>query len=673
MKLKFFVAVGLFLTLVACGPTAVSPETETASRPTAIATAVAQLTETPTQMATAVSTTLPTQTPLPVLTPEPFPAPQIEASMTSPDGKWLETVETGFFDSEEKQIILRITNLEEGSELIAEKSSAVDPFYTVSPHLKFWSSDSQYLYFTHRSFGDGCGLNSDGDGLFRVDVGIGETEELSPHGSWFSFLPDETRIAYLSGNTIFIRDLISGVERKAILDITNEYEEVFLSDLVWSSDGLSIAVQVGINICLDLLNSQHAIILVNVETLSQTIILEDSKLRRIHEWPESNTLIVTLSEGGQSEVVRFKIDTAEFLPLETAVPQPTTFTPRFDRFLPFANPEGGSNSLTGLVRQGDGWQLARVPYPTGLYNEELGYALGTDSVDSDYAVATDRLLAWTFGGGAGPGNLAVGQLFIVNVATEEVEIVADNVVSAGWAPNGLDFAYILATPETYELRWRTAAGEDKLLAVDVPHTLKVSPDGRFVAFTRESWYEVDGTPPGLYVVEIETGIETQISPLDRAGYGGTGLYWKPDGSHVFLFATGNDDRAETPHEEGYAWAATDGSFQHFLPVSAFKAFFVGEPLSNSELVRCVGGPALFAANQIVLPVGECPAFGPANPETAQFAVFALDPQSGEVRLTAVLPTPNTAQLLTWDTPGESVFVLDEGEVTSVEIERVDIE
>ena len=187
-------------------------------------------------------------------------------------------------------------------------------------------------------------------------------------------------------------------------------------------------------------------------------------------------------------------------PPETAVPEPTTFTPRFDRFLPFANPEGGSNSLTGLVRQGDGWQLARVPYPTGLYNEELGYALGTDSVDSDYAVATDRLLAWTFGGGAGPGNLAVGQLFIVNVATEEVEIVADNVVSAGWAPNGLDFAYILATPETYELRWRTAAGEDKLLAVDVPHTLKVSPDGRFVAFTRESWYEVDGTPPGLYVV-----------------------------------------------------------------------------------------------------------------------------------------------------------------------------
>ncbi|MCB9006325.1 MAG: hypothetical protein H6656_02930 [Ardenticatenaceae bacterium] len=359
-------------------------------------------------------------------------------------------------------------------------------------------------------------------------------------------------------------------------------------------------------------------------------------------------------------------------PPETAVPQPATFTPRFDRFLPFSNPEGGSNSLTGLVRQGDGWQLERIPYPPGLYNEELGYALGTDSVDSDYAVATDRLLAWQFAGGAGPGNLAVGQLFIVNVATKDVAIVVDNVVLAGWAPNGLDFAYILATPETYELRWRTASGEDRLLAVDVPHSLRVSPDGRFVAFTRESHYEVDGTAPGLYVVDIETGIETQISPLDRAGYGGTGLYWKPhwtpDSSQVFLFATSDDDRAETPHEEGYAWAAADGSFHHFLPVSSFKNFFSEEPITNSDNVRCVGAPALFAANQIVLPVGECPPMGPANPETAKTAVFTLDPQTGSVALTAVLPIPNTAQLLTWDVPGESVLMLYGGEVTRVEIE-----
>ncbi|MCA9918275.1 MAG: hypothetical protein KC445_10000, partial [Anaerolineales bacterium] len=184
----------------------------------------------------------------------------------------------------------------------------------------------------------------------------------------------------------------------------------------------------------------------------------------------------------------------------------------------------------------------------------------------------------------------------------------------------------------------------------------------------------DGTPPGVYVVEIATGRETQISPLDRAGYGGTGPFYKPhwtsDSSQVFQFAYGNDGRSETPFETGYIWAAADGSFSHLLLLSSFTAFFADEPLDNSELVRCVGGPALVAPNQMVLPVGECQPFGPANPETAQFAVFALDSQSGEVVLTAVLPTPNTAQLLTWDTPGESVLILlAEGEVTSVEIEK----
>lgn len=37
MKLKLIVCVGLFLTLVACTPTAVAPEIDPASRPTVIA------------------------------------------------------------------------------------------------------------------------------------------------------------------------------------------------------------------------------------------------------------------------------------------------------------------------------------------------------------------------------------------------------------------------------------------------------------------------------------------------------------------------------------------------------------------------------------------------------------------------------------------------------------
>ena len=343
--------------------------------------------------------------------------------------------------------------------------------------------------------------------------------------------------------------------------------------------------------------------------------------------------------------------------LPTPSPETAVYTPRFDRFLPFFS----GNDLSGLVWQDEQWQLQSIPL-----------LLGTHPIDSDYAVATHRLLSWQFRGGAGPGQLAVGELSLTNVETLASDVyLPNNVVSAGWAPNGRDFAYIFATDTTYELRWQTAVGENKLLAIDVPHSLRVSPDGRYVAFTRESHYSVDGTPPGLYVVEIETGIETQVSPLDRAGYGGSGPYWKPhwspDSSQLFLFATADNDRAATPHEEGYVWAAADGSFNHFLPISSFKSFFSEEPLANSDLVRCIGSPALFATNKIILPIGECPAFGVANPETARNAVFALDGQTGGVELLNVLSTQSSAALLTWDIPGNSVLLLEEGVVRSVSV------
>ncbi len=361
-------------------------------------------------------------------------------------------------------------------------------------------------------------------------------------------------------------------------------------------------------------------------------------------------------------------------PTSTTTPEPATSASRFDKFLLFAQTEGGSNSLTGLVQGENGWQIVNIPYPSGLFSEEFDFAPAINSVDSDYAPATDQVLAWTHEGGAGPGNIAVGKLFLVNVDTGELEVIfSDNVVAAGWAPNGLDFAYILATDETYELRWRTAAGDDRLLAVDVPHSLRVSPDGRTVAFTRESHYELPNTVPGLYVVEIETGIETQASALDRAGYGGSGLFWKPqwtpDSSQLFLYASQDEDRAPVPHPAGYVWAAVDGSFSHFLPESAFLDFFIDEPLHEPENYRCLDSPPLFAANKMVIGVGECQLFV-GIPETSQPIYFTLNPQTGSVALANELAVPNSAQLLTWDVPGESVLLLHEGEVFSQSITAV---
>jgi hypothetical protein len=287
-----------------------------------------------------------------------------------------------------------------------------------------------------------------------------------------------------------------------------------------------------------------------------------------------------------------------------------------------------------LVRQGYEWQLASIAYPSNVYAN-----------DSDYAPATNWLLSWTFTGGAGPSDLAVGRLTVTDLSTQAKEVVLpDNVVSAGWAPNGLDFAYIMAVPDTYELRWRAATGEDKLLAVDVPHTLRISPDGRSVAFTRESSYGL-AADPGLYVVEIETGTETQVSPL------------------LLLYAVADTDRAAISHEAGYAWAAADGSFAHFLPESAFLAHF-DEPPQEPDAIPCLSKQMLFASGRMVLGVGECHPMAQEGPASGQPAYYALNAKTGDV---ALVDTPSlypSAELLTWDKPGESVLLQEDGRVIS---------
>lgn len=344
-------------------------------------------------------------------------------------------------------------------------------------------------------------------------------------------------------------------------------------------------------------------------------------------------------------------------PTPTPLPTATTMSiPSFDRFPIFAQLDRGTNSLAGLIQGENGWQLATVDYPA---NADLG--------SSDYAPATGRLLIWRFSGGAGPSELAAGDLTLIDLATQTEEVlISANVVAAGWAPNGLDFAYILATPITYELRWRTAAGSDSLLATDVPHSLKVSPDGRQVAFTRESFYAGLTTDPGLYVVDVTTGAETQASPLDRAGYGGSSSFWKPhwsaDSSQLLLYAGADDDRAVVPHEAGFAWGAADGSFSYFLPESTFLDQ-VDASLFDPDATPCLDKPALFATNVIVLGIGECPEL-PGDNYPSQPAHFALNAQTGTPQFVGFLPVADLEQLLSWDVPGESVLVQEGDQIVS---------
>jgi heat shock protein HslJ len=162
----------------------------------------------------------------------------------------------------------------------------------------------------------------------------------------------------------------------------------------------------------------------------------------------------------------------------------------------------------------------------------------------DYSPATDRILYATHfpNQGAGPAQISVTDLWMLPLTSQEGTPIfqTDDIVEALWAPDGEQIAYIRATPESYELRWRTPAGEDRLLASDVAFAFSISPDGSRVAFTRESGYQLAVTP-GLYVVDVTTGEERHIASVDRAGTGGLEdrPVWSPAGDQVILPVIGH--------------------------------------------------------------------------------------------------------------------------------------
>jgi Tol biopolymer transport system component len=155
-----------------------------------------------------------------------------------------------------------------------------------------------------------------------------------------------------------------------------------------------------------------------------------------------------------------------------------------------------------------------------------------------YSPQSNRILmAAEFGDhGAGPGNVAVSDMSILDLGTGEVtQIFPDNVVEAEWGPDGASFAYILATPASYELRWWTEDGEDRLLASDVSFTWSVAPSGQAVAFTRETGYELKAAP-GLFVVTVADAREVMLSDADKGGVGSITdrPVWSPDSQEVIF-------------------------------------------------------------------------------------------------------------------------------------------
>ncbi len=255
--------------------------------------------------------------------------------------------------------------------------------------------------------------------------------------------------------------------------------------------------------------------------------------------------------------------------------------------------------------------------------------------------------------GGGPANLSVGDLFIYDIQTQvDTPVFTDpSIVEAVWSPNGLDFVYLLATDSTYELRFRTSIGEDRLLASDVSPVFDISPDGKLVAFTRETGYEVG--EPGVYVVDVTGGQERQVSDVDRGGEGSISdvPLWSPD-SRYFLLPV---SPSRTPL--GWVLVAADGSLSQPL------SYAPGVPES---FLQANFTPSLWLPDGSGFVGVQEPGMMDA-PYTQETAVASLDLATGQV--TALTPV-NWGALnpVSWETPGSRLWQInDEGSLVLLDL------
>jgi hypothetical protein len=325
--------------------------------------------------------------------------------------------------------------------------------------------------------------------------------------------------------------------------------------------------------------------------------------------------------------------------LPTAIlPSPTSQKARYWVFPPYGS--GGTKAW-----QIDGEQISELTLPDEMNNTY------------DHASVTGKILHSSHfqDKGAGPANLSVGDLWSYAIQSQQDQLIFqdENIVEAIWAPNGEDFAYLKATPDTYELHWRTASGEDKLLAVDVSPTFSVSPDGQSVAFTRETGYKVG--QPGVYLVKIQEGAERKIASVDRGGMGSISdlPLWSPNGDYILLPVSSPD----TPTH--WVLIKTDGSFEapvQFGPdvPEEFRrgdfAFSLWLPDSQRVLINQLQGQV-----------------GPPNAQ--ETGVASLDLTNGQI--TEITPVSfGAASPLMWIDPGKSAWQMtDNGDLAQLDLDN----
>ncbi len=344
------------------------------------------------------------------------------------------------------------------------------------------------------------------------------------------------------------------------------------------------------------------------------------------------------------------------LPISTSAPQPTAsataiFPPPnyFAHILQFIQNDARQTAVSGIIMDQNGPQLAELPIPGGVR-----------VFSGDYAPTSNQILFTDRAHAAGPASLAAGPLRRLIMSSGQTDtLIEDNVVSFAWAADGKAFAYILAVDDTYQLRWHSAVGEDFLLALDAPRAFSIAPSGDKIAFTRESSYNLGGEP-GLYVVDIASRQEQQISAVDRAGLGGSDAawlpIWSPDENSLLLQISA----ADGPQ---WVWIAANGRAEITFPVAALdEAVNAVWQQTNPDTAKVMCADTtmvLLNGRTLITGVASCPQPNGGQMPGRHLALFSIDPETGEVTVKELLSLTKAANLAGWETPGESVFIVGE--------------
>lgn len=330
-------------------------------------------------------------------------------------------------------------------------------------------------------------------------------------------------------------------------------------------------------------------------------------------------------------------------PAETVLPPTAVPEPETQYKIGFGSPDGA----TVMDAQGTRFIELPVVFPE-IY---------------DYSPVTNRFLYATHfpQGSSGPGQLASSDLWLYDLNTgTATPIMQENlIVNALFAPDGQSFAYIIGAPATYELRWRAIGGEDKLLASDVPRMSYFSPSGRWVSIMRESGYEVDSTPPGLYIVDVNTGEERLLDPTNRAGQGSIAdrVFWSPDEQYITWHVSGVD------YPTGMRFARTDGTFNTLIGYDASLEGLEWYGMSFSSLAWHPDMQHMVVTLQGDYPDG---GFGPA-PSTH---LVNLDLATGTI--TSITPLGSEGVVLGWNVPGQSVWLENYGDTGGISYSSVNL-